>query len=181
MTNLTLSRRYAKALLAIGREDGNLEKYREELDVFSQALEDYPDLYKTLTNPAYPAKARREVLVKVLAGSGCTTIVGNFLLLVQDKNRMGYLPEIADVYRKAVEEISGIVRAQVTAPTELHPRAKEQVKATLEKLTGKEIVLETFEDPDLIGGLVARVGDLVLDGSIKTQLDTLTETLRGVG
>lgn len=181
MINLTLSRRYAKALLAIGQEDQNFKTYGQEVADFAASLTEYPALLEALVNPAYPTAARRNVLEGVLAKSGYSQVVKNFLLLLQDKNRMRYLEEINQVYGLLVDELSGIMRASVSSATALGAGFEERVKATLEKLTGKTIILEVKEDSELIGGLVARVGDLVLDGSVKNQLTSLKESLKGVG
>lgn len=180
MTNLTLSRRYARALLAIGREDGNYETYGQELEQFVAALGENGELFQALTNPIYPAESRRAVLEGVLAKADATQVVKNFLLLLQDKNRMLYLDEISQVYGELTDELAGIVKASVTSATPIGDEVSDRVKGTLEELTGKQIILEVKEDSELIGGLVARVGDLVLDGSVKTQLESLKDSLKGV-
>lgn len=181
MTNLTLSRRYANALLAIGKEDGNYQKYGEEVADFMATLDQHKDLLEALANPVYPHQAREGVLAAVLAKSDYSQIVKNFLLLLQEKGRIQYLSEISQEYSALVDVLAGIMRATVTSATAVGGDVEERVKATLEKLTGKKIVLEVKEDSELIGGLVARVGDLVLDGSVRTQLESLKDSLKGVG
>lgn len=181
MINLTLSRRYAKALLAIGQEDGNYAQYGEEISAFADLLAQSDELHQSLTNPIYPVDTRAGVLDAVLAKCGFSTITNNFLLLLQDKNRMDQLGAIVEIYGNLVDELSGIVRATVTSAKPLNDEAGDRVKETLEKLTGKQVVMEFEDNPELIGGLVARVGDLVLDGSIKTQLESLRNSLKGVG
>jgi len=181
VTNLTLSRRYAKALLAIGKEDGSYEQYGQELADFVSVLEQNDELFQALTNPIYPALGRGGVLKEILAKSGYNEAVKRFLLYVQEKGRMGFIAEMGQVYNQMVDEISGLIRATVTSATPLSGEVEERVKATLEKMTGKDILLNKEENPDLIGGLVAQVGDLVLDGSIRTQLEGLKDSLKGVG
>lgn len=181
MTNLTLSRRYAKALLAIGKEDGNYQKYGEEVADFAATMDEHQDLLEALVNPVYPHQARQGVLESVLAKSDYSQVVKNFLLLLQDKGRMQFLTEISQVYSQLVDVLAGLMRATVTSATAVGSDVEGRVKATLEKLTGKRIILEVKEDSELIGGLVARVGDLVLDGSVRTQLDSLKDSLKGVG
>lgn len=181
MINLTLSRRYAKALLAIGQEDGKYAEYGEQIADFAVVLGENEELRQALANPAYPADNRRAVLEAVLAKSDYLPITKNFLLLLQDKNRTTELSSIVTVYQGLVDELGGVVRATVSTAALLSDEAAAKVKTTLENLTGKQVVMETKEDPGLIGGLVARVGDLVLDGSIKTQLESLKDSLKGVG
>lgn len=181
MTNLTLSRRYAKALLAIGKEDGSYEQYGQELADFASVLKQNDEFFQALTNPIYPAQGRGGVLAEILAKSGYSEVLKRFLLYVQEKERMGFIAEINQVYGQMVDEISGLIRATVTSAAPLSGEVEERVKATLEKMTGKNILLNKEENPDLIGGLVAQVGDLVLDGSIRTQLEGLKGSLKGVG
>ncbi len=181
MTNLTLSRRYAKALLAIGQEDGKYEEYGQELADFAQALEQNADFFEALTNPIYPARVRREVLVAVLSRSGYFEAVKNFLLLLQDKDRMLQLSSIHNIYAELVDDLRGILRAKVTSAAPLSLEAGSRVREALEKMTGQTVLIDLKDDPDLIGGLVARVGDLVLDGSVRTQLESLKDSLKGMG
>jgi len=181
VTNLTLSRRYAKALLAIGQEDGRLEQYGRELADFSAALDQIPDLLQAVTNPVYPAGSRRGVLEAVLAKTDYSPVTRNFLLLLHDKRRLAFLASIMAIYSHLVDEVSGVVRAKVTTASSISAELQERIKATLEKLTGKKIVMQLQDDPEIIGGLVAQVGDLILDGSVKTQLQSLRDTLKGVG
>ncbi|MBW1713981.1 MAG: ATP synthase F1 subunit delta, partial [Deltaproteobacteria bacterium] len=131
--------------------------------------------------PVYPLQARRAVLEGVLAKAGLSKVVNNFLLFLQDKNRMQFLDEISRVYANLVDELAGVMRATVSSAAAVSAEVEQRVKATLEKLTGKQIVIEFKEDPELIGGLTAQVGDLVLDGSVRTQLGSLKDSLKGMG
>ena len=181
MTNLTLSRRYAKALLAIGEEDGNYQKYGGEVADFAATLAQNDMLMEALADPVWPKEARLGVLREVLTKADYSQTVKNFLLLLQEKGRIQFLSEISQVYNQLVDVLAGLMRATVTSATAVSSEVEGRVQATLEKLTGKKIVLEVKEDPELIGGLVARVGDLVLDGSVRTQLESLKDSLKGVG
>lgn len=176
MISQTLARRYAQALLALGQEDGNFAKYGEELAAFAAAAA-LPELAEALTNPIYPAETRRKVLDGVLAKMGPSNIVKNFLGLLQDKGRIGHVGAINSYYQRLVDEVNNVKRATITTAGPVADAVKSQVQATLEKMTGKTIILEAKEDPDIIGGIVAQVGDLTLDGSVKTQLQNLKESL----
>ncbi len=94
-----------------------------------------------------------------------------------EKNRLSIIPDVGSFYQRLLDELSNISRAEVTSATPLSAEAVESIKASLEKTTGRSIVVETEVDPELIGGVVARVGDLVLDGSVRTQLTSIKETL----
>jgi F-type H+-transporting ATPase subunit delta len=99
-----------------------------------------------------------------------------------DKGRFGYLSSINDFYQKLADELEGIARASLVSATELSSETVDKIRNTLSDKTGKDIILEVEQDPGLIGGIVTRIGDLVLDGSIKTQLLNMRESLkRGEG
>jgi F-type H+-transporting ATPase subunit delta len=182
MKNLVIARRYAKALLIIGKEDGNTETYREELAGFSELVENEKALEMAINNPLYNAEERKNVLEAVLAKLNLSGIMKSFLTLLLDKGRFSYLSSINDFYQKLADELKGISRASLVSATELSSETVEKIRATLSEKTGKDIILDVQEDPGLIGGIVTRIGDLVLDGSIKTQLLNMRESLkRGEG
>ena len=182
MKNLAIARRYAKALLLIGKEDGKTETYREELAGFSALIERESVLEQAISNPLYNAAGRKKVLKTVLEKLALSGIMKSFLTLLFDKGRFIYLSSINDFYQKLADELKGIARASLVSATELSSETVEKIRTTLSNRTGKEVILEVEEDPSLIGGIVTRIGDLVLDGSIKTQLLNMRESLkRGEG
>ncbi len=178
MKNLTVARRYAKALLIIGKEDGQAETYREELDAFSALIDREKELEQAIINPLYDASSRKKVLMAVIDKVGVSKVMMSFLLLLFDKGRIGYLSDINEFYQKLADELKGIARASLVSATELSSETVEKIRTTLSKRTGKDIILEVDHDPELIGGIVSRIGDLVLDGSIKTQLLNMRESLK---
>jgi F-type H+-transporting ATPase subunit delta len=108
---------------------------------------------------------------------GLSPVFKSLLDLMVEKNRLGIITDVGTFYQKLLDELSSISRAKVTSATVLSDEAVESIKASLEKTTGHSIIVETEVDPELIGGVVARVGDLVLDGSVRTQLTSIKETL----
>ncbi len=178
MKNLRVARRYARALLIIGKEDGNAETYREELDGFAGLIFQQKDLEQAICNPLYAVSDRKKVLETVIGKVGVSKIMESFLLLLFDKGRFGSLGEINNFYQKLADELKGVMRASLVSATELTSETVEKIRTTLSARTGKDIILEVDQDPDLIGGIVSRIGDLVLDGSIKTQLLNMRESLK---
>jgi F-type H+-transporting ATPase subunit delta len=176
--NLAISRRYAKALLLIGKEDGKAEAYKEELDSVTALIEREPELNHALTNPLYDAAGRKKVLKAVVEKLNLSKVMMSFLFLLFDKGRIGFLSSINDFYQKLADELKGVARASLVAATQLSSDAVEKIRLALSKKTGKDIILEVEQDPGLIGGIVTRIGDLVLDGSIKTQLLNMRESLK---
>ena len=178
MKNLAIARRYAKALLMIGKEDGQTETYREELNGIAELIQGEKVLEQALTNPLYDAAGRRKVLEAVIEKMNLSKVMSSFLLLVFEKGRVGFIGSINEFYQKLADELKGVARASLVSATELSSEAIDKIRASLSKRTGKDITLEIEQDPTLIGGIVTRIGDLVLDGSIKTQLLNMRESLK---
>ena len=178
MKNLMIARRYARALLIIGKEDGNAETYRDELDGFAGLMSQHKDLEQAICNPLYAISGRKKVLEAVIEKVGVSKIMASFLLLLFDKGRFGFLQAINDFYQKLADELKGVLRASLVSATELSSETVEKIRTTLSTRTGKDIILEVDQDPGLIGGIVSRIGDLVLDGSIRTQLFNMRKSLK---
>ncbi|MBU8850031.1 MAG: F0F1 ATP synthase subunit delta [Desulfobacterales bacterium] len=178
MKNLAVSRRYAKALILIGQEDGQAEQYNAELESIVGLFDTQVDFETALINPLFNKNDRKNVLEAVLAATDLSAIMKSFLILLFDKGRIGFLREIASYYKDLADELKGVVKASIVSATELSTEAVDKIKEALSKKTGKTIVLNVEQDPSLIGGVVTKIGDLVLDGSVKTQLINMRETLK---
>lgn len=182
MKNFAIGRRYAKALLLIGKEDGQVETYRQELEDFSALVQKEAVLGQVINNPLYNAEGRKKVLESVIEKLALSRVMTSFLTLLFDKGRFVYLSSINDFYQKLADDLKGIARASLVSATVLSSETVDKIRNTLSEKTGKDIILEVEQDPGLIGGIVTRIGDLVLDGSIKTQLLNMRESLkRGEG
>ncbi|MDI6852484.1 MAG: F0F1 ATP synthase subunit delta [Deltaproteobacteria bacterium] len=177
MIDLTVSRRYAKALLMLGQEDGKYKEYGEELSGFAQLLEREPELKDALLNPIHGLEERKQLLFRVAELINLSPLVSNFLKLLFDKHRLAALNGIAQVYQQFVDDIENVKRAHVKAAVAMDEAMQERLRQGLEKMTKSKVVMDFEEDPAIIGGIVARVGDLVLDGSVRTQLSSLRESL----
>jgi F-type H+-transporting ATPase subunit delta len=178
MKNFVIARRYAKALLLIGKEDGNTETYRDELSGVNELIENEKTLQQAINNPLYNAEGRKKVLESVIEKIGLSAVMKSFLILLFEKGRFTYLSSINDFYQKLADELKGISRASLVSATDLSSETVEKIRSTLSEKTGKDIILDVEKDPGLIGGIVTRIGDLVLDGSIKTQLLNMRESLK---
>jgi len=176
--NLAIARRYAKALLIIAREDGRADIYREELDGMVSLLDREKALARAITNPLYGAASRRGVLTETLLKLNLSQMMTSFLLLLFDKGRIGFLGSINTYYQQFADELKGVARAELVSATPLSDQTVDKIKKSLSKMTGKAIVLDMIHDPGLIGGVVTKIGDLILDGSIKTQLMNMKESLK---
>jgi F-type H+-transporting ATPase subunit delta len=178
MKNLAVARRYAKALIMIGQEDGQADLYNEELSAMVSLFDTQEGFEAVLTNPLYNKNDRKKVLEAVLGSANLSKVMNSFLMLLFDKGRIGHLRDIASYYKDLADELKGIIKASITSATQLSSDAVEKIRDALSKRVGKTIVLDVEQDPSLIGGVVTKIGDLVLDGSVRTQLINMRETLK---
>lgn len=178
MRNLVIAKRYAKALFNLAEQDKAIEQYGQELDQFVRLLGELPNLADGIENPLYPAAVRKSLFATVAENAGMTPIVRSFITLLVEKKRVQHIGEMADYYHKLIDEHANVARAQLRAATALSEEVVGGIAKSLEKMTGKKVVIEFKEDPSLIGGVVAQIGDLVLDGSVKRQLLNFKETLK---
>jgi len=176
--NLAIARRYAKALLLIGKEDGQTDQYRQELEGVANLMIQNRDLADTIANPLYNAEDRQRIFQSIIEKLNLSKAMSSFLMLLFDKGRVSFIVSINDFFQKLADELKGVARASLVSANKLPADTIDKIRAALSKRTGKEIVLEVEEDPGLIGGIVTRIGDLVLDGSIKTQLLNMRESLK---
>jgi F-type H+-transporting ATPase subunit delta len=173
-----ISRRYAKALLSIGQEDGKYEEYGQNLKEFGEFCSGNIDFFQVISNQVFSVEDRRKVLDSVLQKSGFSDVIKNFLRLLLDKDRIEAVLSITDYYTKLMDEISNITRATVISARPLKNADLGKLEKAVADLTAKTVKMEVTEDESLIGGLVVKIGDLVLDGSVKAQLEGLKESLK---
>jgi F-type H+-transporting ATPase subunit delta len=175
--NDLLAKRYAKALLAIGIEDGRPRELGRELDEFSRSLTAAGDDARALTSPMHPREARGRALEAVLTAAGLTPRADDFLRLLHDRGRLDRLPAMVAAYRALLDEDEGLVRGSLTSASPLSEGEAAAVKAALSTFIGRKVELTVVEDQSVIGGLVARLGDLVVDASLRSQLERLGREL----
>lgn len=177
MSSGSLSRRYAKALMEIGEADGSYKRIGQDVASMAKAMTDSAELSGLLGNPAFPRSEREKIVQAIMQRIGATKTVINFSMLLLDRERMAVLPDISRELSAMIDDKSGQVTAQVTSAVALTSVQQSELKTTLETLSGKKVQIEAKEDPALLGGLVAKVGDLVYDGSLRTQLRELRRNL----
>jgi F-type H+-transporting ATPase subunit delta len=166
----SVARRYAKALFELGVQKGNFETLGQELDTVAGLYTESRELRQTLENPVFKQSQKRKIVEAVLPKVAPSQVVQSFILLLVERNRINTLPLIARAYQELTDRQLGRVRAVVTSAKPLDLVTEGEIQRALEKRTGKKVVMKSEVDPSLIGGVVARVGDLVLDGSLRTRL-----------
>ena len=169
--------RYAKALLALAQEAGTSEATGRELEEFSGLIGGHADLRHLLLRPWVKGPDRRRVAEAVAERNGCSAPVRDFVGLLAQRGRMDHLSEIGQAYRQLVDEALGRVRARVRTAVPLAEPERRRLAECLSQATRKSAIVEEVTDPTLLGGFVAQVGSLVLDGSLDGQLARLREHL----
>ena len=177
--NTVLAKRYARALFLVGKEEDAVDAFGAVLTEVAGVFEAEAAVRDGLTNPLYPVEVREKVMDYLADQAQASPVMRNFLRLLVQKKRVAILPEIAAAYGRMVDEDRNVCRGRIVTAMEMDPELEAQVKATLEKITGKTVIVTTEVDPSILGGLVAQVGDVVLDGSLRTQLDELKESITG--
>ena len=179
MVNVSVARRYARALLDVSTEAHATDQIAEQLAALSSAVSGSADLRDLLANPAYTRANRRAVLESVASALGANhPALHNLLLLLIDRDRTPYLPDITRIFRSLADARAGRVRGQVTSAVPLPSDALTKLAKALEQVTQRKVVLETKVDPSLIGGVAAQVGSVLYDGSIRTQLEEMRRQLK---
>ncbi len=178
MRNQIIAKRYSKALFNLAEEARKVEQYGQELDNFVRFLGELPEFADALRNPLYPEATRKAVFSEVVQKLDMAPMMRSFINLLIEKNRVQHIEEIAKYYHRLIDESANVARAQVKAAIDLNEQAKKEIAQALERTTGKKIVIEFEKDPGLIGGILAQIGDFVLDGSVKRQLLNFKESLK---
>jgi F-type H+-transporting ATPase subunit delta len=167
---------YANAIFEIAHAEGSLDAVEDELFQFSQLFQSNDQLREKLTDQSLPAE-KRQAIVEDLLGQKASPLTVNLISFLVGSGRAGELPEIIDrlVERAAAERRHEVGEVRSAIP--LDDEQRRRLTEALERATGKQVELKVIIDPSIIGGVISRVGDTVIDGSIRRRLDQLRETL----
>jgi F-type H+-transporting ATPase subunit delta len=166
---------YAEALLAAAKEEGSLDRVREEFDDFAAAFEDSPELRGFLRNPQIDRTAKQQALEDLLEGADERFL--NFLRLLVEKGRIGEIDAVRTEWERLLAREERVLELELTTAVELSEEEAGEIVREIEKATGRRIEASRRVDPDLIGGLVLQAGSVRLDGSIRGRLAQLREEL----
>jgi|SRR5919109_2358318 F-type H+-transporting ATPase subunit delta len=171
-----LSRRYAKALFQLAREEGHEEDVGREIEEFYSACTD-SELQHVLTNPAFGLETRKKVLVQVTRSQQLSSLTTRFLSLLLERDRLPQLAAIVATYRSLLNDARGRVETKVVGPGALDRPMLDQLRTVLRKISGKEVVLHEETDPALIGGVLVELEGKIYDGSVRAQLEKMKERI----
>ena len=177
MKSTAAGRRYAKALFTLAEEDSRIAEVREELSGLSELVAQNPELSRVLLTPLHPVEERKNVLDAVIREAGLSDTVRHFVAFLVDQRRLVDFEGIRDEYERLADEQAGLVTAEVVSARELDANDEERLRRALSAATGREVRLDIQLDPGVIGGVIAKVGDLVFDGTLRAQLGQLRATM----
>jgi len=168
-------RMYARALFEAAREQGRVDRARDELAELADALEQTPELEAFLANPQLDPGAKASVLEEVTEGAD--PIVRNFVRLVASKGRGGQLRTIAEEFEAIVDREQGRLKVELTTAHELGEDETRAIVSRIEQASGRTVEATRAVDPGLIGGLILQAGSLRVDASVRGRLDRLRRDL----
>jgi F-type H+-transporting ATPase subunit delta len=177
MRRSAAARRYARALFSLAREERRVAEVREELAQLGSLLAENEELRETLLTPLHPASERKSVLAAIAERAGMGPLVRHFTSYLVDQRRLIQFDGIREEYERLADEASGLTTALVVSASPLDERRKDRLRRALSERTGSEVRLEVRVDPELLGGAIAKVGDTIFDGSLRTQLGRLRSNL----
>lgn len=174
--SLAVANRYARVLADVVLAPGSGLEAAEaisQIQQFSGLLESSADLRNILLSPAVSPARKRAVAARLADQLGMHRLLKNFLFVIIDHRRTAQTREIASSFETVIDERLGRVRAQISSATDLHPEQRAQIESELARLTGKQVRCEFLVDPALLGGVSARIGSTIYDGSVRGQLAAL--------
>jgi F-type H+-transporting ATPase subunit delta len=166
-----IARVYAEALFEVAREKGNLDAIREQLAQFVEALDDNRELQVFFFSPYFSSEEKREGISRALDGAEPELV--NFLRLLAEKHRMPVIFRIRRTFDRLWAEENKLLEVEVTSAVELDPKIVDRIGSEIENQTGRQVELRSTVDGDILGGLVLRVGNMVLDASVRHKLERL--------
>lgn len=178
-----VARRYAAALYEIASEEKVIENMVDvvegELTAIEKVIAENPDLQRLLYHPQITPAAKKETLVKLFKGK-ISDVTGNFLALLVDRRRETYFADIVAEFVSLANTGRNIVAAQIASAVELNDKEKGELNLILGRLAGRKVQTSFTVDSSIIGGVVVRMGDKIIDGSVKTRLASLKESLKAI-
>jgi F-type H+-transporting ATPase subunit delta len=178
MAELSVARRYTQALFQTAQKSGTIERVETDLETVDALIRTQPNLLRILRAPTI-GRAQKKELVRRLFENGVSSLTLRFLNLLIDKRRETLLPEVNREFRALSYAARNILPVTATVATRLTPEERTRLAETLSRRTGKTVELAEELDPALMGGVVVRLGDSIIDGSIAGHLRRLRQQLVG--
>ena len=176
-----VSGRYATALFELARDQNVVDEVKSDLDKFEAMLNDSADLKRLVRSPVFAADAQSKALSAVLDKAGIAGIAANFLKVLTANRRLFAVADVIRAYRALVARFKGETTADVTVAEALSDKNLDALKVALKSVTGKDVALNVKVDPSIIGGLVVKLGSRMVDGSLRTKLNSIKHAMKEAG
>lgn len=173
-----VAKRYAQAAFEIAREHGALDAWERDLQALRSVFGD-ETVAEFFDNPAIPFEAKVQVLERLLPGEGEQRYVRNLVALLLERGRFHQFSDVVEAFHDLVLRERGVVQAEAVTAVALEPEETERLRERLQRALGRQVDVSVRVDPDLIGGIIIRIGDEVIDASVRTQLQGLRRRLTG--
>ena len=174
-----VSKRYASALFEVALENKNYKEVREEMNFILACLKEEPELYELLKSPLINVVEKKDVISTIFKDE-LTQEVYNFLRIIIDRGRESYLEDIINIYSTLVDDVENKVDGVAITAIPMEKADLLKLEENLSKSSGKNVQLENQVDPEIIGGVLVKIGDKVIDGTIKSRLALMQEKMRQV-
>ena len=178
MREPTIAKNYAEALLDLAQKDGDLAKWGRLIDQVSEAMQSDAKLHNFLESPRVAASEKNRIVALALEGQVPQTFLRFLQALVRNRRQM-LIPQVATQFHTLVDVVENRVHAAVTVAKQASEADQTLIAERLSKVVGKQVVPHFYVNPAIIGGLIVRVGDTVLDGSVRKRLATLKSRMLG--
>lgn len=179
MSVQTVARRYALALADVALQQGEAREVQQELAIWSEMIRANANLREVIANPTIALDQKRKVLNKLIEIARPRTTTVNFLKVLLQNHRLADLEQINQRFATVLDDRAGVVAARVTTARPVATETQQTLQTKLRDLTGKSVRIEFDTDPEMIGGLVTRIGSTIYDGSVRNQLEQIKEKMAG--
>ncbi|HEX6164026.1 MAG TPA: ATP synthase F1 subunit delta [Vicinamibacterales bacterium] len=178
MSLRTSANRYAKALFDVAlQEQADLAQIDRDLQAVAEMLKTSPDLELNLSRGSITDAQRQSLMEAIAKAMSLSSPVGKLIVMLGRSGKLDLMPDLEDAFRERLLSHQNVVRAEVTSAAPLSPEKTKALEDSLSKVTGKKVELSVSVDPELLGGVVAKIGSTVYDGSVKTQLQRMRQEL----
>jgi len=178
VSDRSIARRYAAALFDVAKKSGQADRAGDDLNSIARTIDGHAELSRVLATPSVPAQVKKQIMAEVLKAAGTfSSEATRLVLMLAERDRLGVISELQSAYSERLLEEKKIVPAEVVTASPLSDASRSALKQALGAATGRDVTITERVDPSIVGGVVARVGSLVFDGSVVRQLDKLRQKL----
>lgn len=171
-----VSKTYSEALFEVALEEDKIDLFLDEINFVADSLKEFPEFQELIKSPTI-TKGEKKDIVKEVYGGKLSQEMLNFLMIIIDKSRAGFIEGMRDVFVDKVNDHKGIVEAVAITAVPLSDEDKNKLVAKLEQVTGKTVKLSNEIDKSILGGVMVKIGDKVIDGTLKGKLDNIKDEL----